>query len=212
MKRVLLMIGLIFSLSEFAAPVLAAPVLDFGTGFAGSGGSVTYDPATKNVIGTGIPLDVLIVAGANNNNGVWDLSGGFVGGFGGSAALLNFDTNSGNITVTGAIPTLGINQNIDLLTGTIVGWDVIQSENTLRISEMTGSDVKHELLLAALGLDSLTPFTFVGFNISSKEGEAGPYVAFSTDILNTPVPIPPAILLLGGGLAGLAVIKRRLRV
>ena len=75
MKRALLIIGLISSLSVFAAAAMAAPVLDFGTGFAGSGGIVTYDPNTGNVSGTGIGLDVLIVSGAPVNNGVYDLSG-----------------------------------------------------------------------------------------------------------------------------------------
>ena len=76
---------------------------------------------------------------------------------------------------------------------------------------MKGFDLKNEVLLAALGLDPKTPFTFLGFNISAKSGPEGPYTAYSTDILNTPVPIPSAFLLLGGGLAGLAVIKRRMR-
>jgi hypothetical protein len=219
MKRVLLIIGLIFTLSIFAAPALAAPVLDFGTGFAGSGGILTYDGT--NVSGTGIPLDVLLVDRAPQNNGVYDLSGTFVGGTNGFSAILEFDTgiNSNFIRITGGVPGLGIVPDIngnypDLLTGNIGdGFQVYQDTNKffLAVFELQGTDVKNEALLAALGLDPATPFKFLGFNISSKN-EEGVYVANSTDILNTPVPIPPAILLLGGGLAGLVVIKRRLRV
>ncbi len=207
MKRVLMIIGIIFCLYVFAAPALAAPVIDFGTGFAGSGGSLTYDGT--NVTGTGIPLDVLLVTGAPQNNGVYDLSGGFAGTIN-SAAELEFNTTTGNITVTGGVQSFNIPDGTVLLSGTIDSFQVYQSGSILAISELKGSDVKDEDLLAALGLNSATPFTFLGFNISSKN-EDGVYVANSTDILNTPVPIPSAFLLLGGGLAGLAVIKRRMR-
>jgi hypothetical protein len=210
MKRVLLIIGLIFSLSVFVAPVLAAPVLDFGTGFAGPGGILVYDG--NNVSGTGIGLDVLIVSGAPANNGVWDLSGAFTGGTNGFSAVLDFDTdpNSNFIRVTGGVQSFNIPNGTVLLNGTIDKFQVYQSGSILAISEMVGSDEKNLALLTALGLPT-TSFTFLGFNISAKDLE-GQYVAHSTDLLNTPVPIPPAILLLGGGLAGLAVFKRRLRV
>jgi hypothetical protein len=209
MKRGLSIIGVIFSLCVFVAPALAAPVLDFGTGAAGAGGIITV--TGSDITGVGIGLDTLIVTGTNYDN-IYNLSGDFTTGSDGSSALLNFDTVTGDITITGFVNGVGTQSNVTLMSGKIenISFQFNANGNILGISEMTGTDTKDPALLQALGI-SATSFAFYGFNFSAKN-EAGQYVATSTDIVNTPVPIPSAILLMGGGLAGLAVFRRRLRV
>jgi hypothetical protein len=216
MKRALLIIGLILSLCVFSAPVLAAVWLDFSPGDAGQAGTLHYDGV--NVTGTDIPLDVLSVSGAGLNNGVWDLSGALGGPPGETFAALNFDTSSGNITVEGGVPGLGINDGTLLLRGTITSSQAslvpaYPNGPSLLLLVIQGNDEKDKDLLKSLGLAEGTPFTFLGFNIGGSFQLGGQdYLALSTDLTNTPVPIPSAILLLGGGLAGLAVLRRRIGV
>lgn len=199
------------------SPAMAIPVIDFGTGTAGTGGLITA-LGGGNYSGSDIRVDALNISDAPLNNGVHDLSGAILCGSctGGSAASLNFNTLTNVITITGGVPAAGIAIGTTLLSGSFSSFTVFfPAPTTLSFSGL-GSDVKDSGLLTYIGLLASTPFNFFGFTISAnwKPG-ATPHpkgTAYSTDITNTAAVSEPAtLLLLGSGLIGLGLLARRRR-
>jgi hypothetical protein len=188
-----------------ATPAVAVTVITFSTGDVGAGG--TFTVSGTNASGSGIPIDLLTVAGAPMNNGVFDLSGAGPNGTGGDtngSALLSFDTAIGSnfITITGDVAAPLSIPNTTLLSGSFVTHTLVPVSVIPPIFILTGNgpDTKAPALLAALGLPTSTPFEFFDFTVG--QSPAGP--VFSTSISNIQqVPEPGALLLLGSGLIGL---------
>src|SRR5438128_1163325 len=87
-----------------AAPAQAAPVIDFGTGFAGEGGSISWDGT--NLIGSNIPIGTVRITQAPTNNGTYLVTGTATDNDqlpGGLYGSLNFNTspNANFINITG---------------------------------------------------------------------------------------------------------------
>ena len=168
----------------------AATVIDFRTGLAGVGGTINFDGT--DVVGTDILIGAVTVDGASQGNGVYEAD-----------ALLNFDTATNTISIFGTIDTL-VGIPTTLMSGTFDSFDYSVDPFGNEIFSGMGPDFKACALICELGLADGTPFFFTGFVIEAANGEA-----ISTDIVNTVVPVPPAVWLFGSGLLGLVAVSRR---
>jgi hypothetical protein len=176
------------------------------------GGTISSDGST--VTGTNIIFDYVIgtdgISGQlfcspdcylNFTSGVYDSSTGTYGA-------------GGYFTVTGTLytGTGGTGTQIatgTLLTGTFTSGDIALGTFFIGV----GPDTKNAALLAWFGLPTTTLFRFADTNIAGfgtmTEGGVFSTSVREADIVNTAVPEPGSMVLLGSGLFALASVARR---
>src|SRR5690349_9807131 len=127
LKKLKMLGGAIVAAALMAAPAQAATVIDFQTGLAGEGGTISWDGS--NLIGSNIPIGGVVISGAPTSNGVFTVSGTAAGSGGGTYGTLDFNTAENVITISGCIPGLsvGLDANgvctpIDLMGGTFTSF------------------------------------------------------------------------------------------
>jgi hypothetical protein len=195
------MLGLaILAMALTPAPARANAILDFGTGLAGSGGTLTISGG--DAVGVGIPIGSLIVAGAPQGNN----SVGWI-----TNAILSFNTITNTISIDGTIAGLGINSTVNLLTGSFSSFSITSNGFVGSITG-SGSDIKGSELMSALGLPANTQWQLFGFSLGIDISGGGGYTVTSTDITNTQTPEPGTMLMFGTGLISLGgLLRRKLR-
>jgi hypothetical protein len=208
-KRLKLMGAAVAAVVLMAGSAQAATVIDFSTGNAGRGGSITWDGTT--LIGSNIPIGSATILSPTVDDR-FDVQGTAMTaeGFFGS---LDFNTSENFITITGCIEELGVGtdsgscQPVALMDGTFSSWSV----NANGLVSASGFDTKSEELLEAIGLPTDIPWTFFGFSLSTESlGDDGePVSVVSTDLKNTPIPEPTTMMLLGTGLLAAFRARRR---
>jgi hypothetical protein len=239
MRKSLLTLSVALALPILAASTARADALiDFGTGAAGKGGTISYAGGAAPLVGTGIRIGVVtgVDTPLNNDDG-HDIVGEFV-----PYGILNFTTGAfqgymggtysfgpgGSFQLYGNVPDAGITGSGDgalLFSGAFDSASIGKTGGLDLFSAMGVDTQENPLLVSYFGLAPATLFEFSSYIMSMGTmtgGNAFSVSAFSTDWANPDppsveatseavAPEPTSLLLLGSGLAMVGRAAKRNR-
>jgi hypothetical protein len=211
-------VGLLVALLTLGVTTAQAAILKFDDPTL-PGGNVTYDGAGGAAIGTDILIQSIQGLGTPANDGVTLTCTGctldFTTGLNVSEGpvLWNFGPG-GSITLTGAVPALGLPAGTVLLSGVFAGTpNEIIGSDTFGLFAAVGTDTKHETLATFFGLGPDFTFGTTSIQTTTTVGADGSFagVVVNADLNNTQavVPTPMTALLVGLGMTSLVVLRRR---
>ena len=215
----------------FASSAMASYVIDFGirANTGTDSGTISYN-GTNGLVGTNIEVDEFSLDGGP----IYSLINGILQFNTGNLISYNDTDPSGRIWTFGGggditiIGDVAGHSGVTLLDGEWLSVRVVEVVplSVLKLEVVAGgfTDEKNKLLLYELGLigNPGAADEFVGpfagsLNLSfSIPGSATTECfdsldIFSGDVVNAPVPIPGAVWLLGSGIVGLLVVRRKLK-
>jgi hypothetical protein len=183
------------------------------------GGTISYldvhEPYYLKLNGTGLRIDRITASDDYGNSASFEITNG----------MLNFTSGNhisgwswgpgGSITITGGVPGIGISDGTKLMSGSFNSAEVYRSGPTFKVTVSEFLDTKDLTLVSYFGFDPRS--SWVGdfqINFFTQNGiEIGQFFESTSvdsgNVFNTPVPIPPTILLLGAGLMGVGFIRKR---
>lgn len=202
------------------ATTQAAPIISFDDA-AIDGGTISYNGSGGALVGIDIAIDTLRGIDTPLNSGVYACT----------SCFLNFTTGTntsegppvwlfgggGVFEITGTVAAAGASGT--LLTGTWTGAAAIGFGGVPGTFDIqfggSGIDTKNPDLLTFFGISPTTPFSFAQTEISggASVGSDGSIsgTVHEVDVINTAVPEPTTLGLLGAGLFGVGALLRRRR-
>jgi hypothetical protein len=180
--------------------------------------SISYAGGATPLVGTDISVDTVTGLNTPLNNGVTLTCAGCLlafttGNLTGTNATNWFFGAGGAISIIGGIPALALPAGTNLLLGSFHNAQVTAAGATFKVTIATFVDQKDETLAGYYGLAGF-PSWDGNLNLSFNAAGLPPNAftsssVLSGDVVNTPVPEPASVILLGTCLLGVTALIRK---